>query len=181
VKLNQGALVTTLLFARLCSAGALASSTAPTTIGVSSEADLSVTKSDSPDPVILSASPNLTYSLTVTNHGPADATSVLLEDTLPSTVTAITASGGCAYNSDSHTILCFLGTIADGDSRLLQIDVMANAVGLITNSVEVLGFQTDPNPSNNSDSQMTTVSDPELIFGDGFELGHLSRWSVSFP
>ena len=48
-------------------------------------ADLSVTKADSPDPV-LSGQP-LTYTLTVHNDGPASAPSVSLTDTLPAGVT----------------------------------------------------------------------------------------------
>ena len=45
-------------------------------------ADLGVTKFDSPDPVI--AGNQLTYTITVTNDGPCDATGVTLEDVLPS-------------------------------------------------------------------------------------------------
>ena len=48
-------------------------------------ADLSVTKSDSPDP--LYAGEQLTYALTVHNAGPSSAGGVTLTDTLPSGVT----------------------------------------------------------------------------------------------
>ena len=57
--------------------------TADTTVRPS--ADLSLTKSDSPDPV--QAGELLTYSLGVHNAGPQSATGVVLTDTLPGGVT----------------------------------------------------------------------------------------------
>ena len=45
------------------------------------EADLEITKSDSPDPVTTGS--DLTYTITVTNNGPDAATSVTVTDTLP--------------------------------------------------------------------------------------------------
>ncbi|MGH2670667.1 MAG: beta-propeller fold lactonase family protein, partial [bacterium] len=53
-------------------------------------ADLSLTMADSPDPVV-KGSP-LTYTLTVTNQGPATATGVTLQDPLPSDVTFVSAA-----------------------------------------------------------------------------------------
>ncbi len=56
--------------------------------------DLSITKTDSPDPVIAGA--NLTYAIAVTNSGPTTATNVTMSDPLPSGTTfqSITAPPG---------------------------------------------------------------------------------------
>src|SRR3954468_9065634 len=79
------------------------------------DADLSITKTDSPDPVVQGN--NLTYTIKVTNSGPLDATTVVVTDNLPSTsdvdfVSATSASGTCTRAS--NTVTCDLGTIANG-------------------------------------------------------------------
>src|SRR5207237_7916219 len=49
-----------------------------TTVHVVSRSDLSVSKISSPDPVV--AGYNLSYTITVTNHGPPHATAVTVMD-----------------------------------------------------------------------------------------------------
>ncbi|MGH9173683.1 MAG: FG-GAP-like repeat-containing protein, partial [Vicinamibacterales bacterium] len=55
-----------------------------------SEANLSIAKSDSPDPVIVGST--LTYNLAVTNAGPDEAADVTVTDVLPASVTFGSAS-----------------------------------------------------------------------------------------
>ena len=55
------------------------------------QADLSVIKSASPNPVV--AGSQLTYTFTATNNGPSNATGVTIVDTLPAGTTYISASG----------------------------------------------------------------------------------------
>src|SRR5512136_196517 len=52
--------------------------------------DLVVTKTDSPDPVLVGN--NLTYTVTVRNQGNVKARSVVMTDTLPVSVTLVTVS-----------------------------------------------------------------------------------------
>ena len=69
---------------------------APTTT-VDPAADLSLTKSDAPDPVL--AGQLLTYTLTVAQRGPSSATGVTVTDTLPAGVTfdsATSSQGSCS-------------------------------------------------------------------------------------
>ena len=54
--------------------------------------DLSIAKVDSPDPVVQGSS--LTYTVTVTNNGPSNATGVVMTDTLPAGVTVQHGGGG---------------------------------------------------------------------------------------
>src|SRR5262245_47027411 len=120
-------------------------------------ADLQITKSDSPDPVAVGQL--LTYTLEVTNNGTDSATGVVATDTLPPTVTFVSASTSCT--NDSGTVTCPLhlsGPMAPGIAVRRTITVAPNTAGTITNSVSVTGDQTDPVLANNTASETTTVS-----------------------
>jgi len=116
-------------------------------------ADLSITKTDSPDPVLVHDL--LTYTIKVTNHGPDDASKVVVTDTLASTVTFDSASSGC---TGTKTIVCALGTIADGASKTVTIKVVPNKEGTVANSASVASGTNDPNTNNNSATATTTVN-----------------------
>ena len=60
------------------------------------EADLQISKSGNPDPVI--AGQSLTYTLVITNQGPADANSLTITDTLPGGV-SLASAAGCSRRS----------------------------------------------------------------------------------
>lgn len=128
-------------------------------------ADLAVTKSDTPDPVF-SGGPQLTYSITVTNNGPDDATNVLLVDTLPAEVTFDTATpsaGDCDQVATLGEVECRLGSIASGNNMTVTVvvtpDTVTEATG-ITNTVTVSATEEDPNLENNTASAFSTVNPP---------------------
>lgn len=117
-------------------------------------ADLSVEKSDNPDPVI--AGDLLTYTIRVTNNGPNDATNVTLTDTLPPGVTFDSASPGCTFYAPNQ-VVCALGTIPVGGFVEITITVQPNTPGTIINTAEADADENDPNPDNNQDSEETEV------------------------
>lgn len=117
-------------------------------------ADLSVTKSDDPDPVM--SGNDLTYTITVTNGGPNDATNVTLTDTLPSGVAFVSASPGCSFSAPD-TVICSLGTLFANSSLDVTIVVRPTEPGTITNTVGVTAAEDDPNPNNNQDTEQTEV------------------------
>jgi uncharacterized repeat protein (TIGR01451 family) len=116
-------------------------------------ADLSLTKTDAPDPVAPRGT--LTYTLRATNNGPNGATDVHLLDTLPAGVTFGNASAGCVHAAGQ--VDCALGTLVSGASATVTITVTPNAKGVIINTASVGSSAPDPNRSNNTATTETTV------------------------
>jgi uncharacterized repeat protein (TIGR01451 family) len=121
-----------------------------------SGADLSITKSDSPDPVMIGDT--LTYALDVSNAGPETASEVIVTDDLPASVTFVSATptqGTCSHLAG--TVTCSIGTLASGGNTTVDIEVTPNSAGLITNTASVSSDTDDPDQTDNSDAEDTTV------------------------
>ena len=119
-------------------------------------ADLSVAKSDSPDPV--SKGTQLTYSILITNNGPGTATGVQLTDTLPASVQFVSAAstaGSCAQAGSM--VACNLGDLSNGASVTIAIIVTPKKTGTISNTAQVSSSSPDPETANNTAIEQTTV------------------------
>ena len=142
-----------------------------TTVDVA--ADLSITKSDSPDPAVAGAS--LSYTVMVTNNGPSDATAVTLTDTLPAGVAFVSSTPDSPTCTESSgTVSCTLGALNAGETTTVAIEVTVSSatIGTITNTASVTGNETDPDDTNNSASVDTTVIllDVDVPVVPGFNL-----------
>jgi uncharacterized repeat protein (TIGR01451 family) len=136
-------------------------------------ADLSLRKSDSPDPVTVGGP--LTYTINVANAGPDAGTNVVVTDNLPKDVSFVSANstqGSCTISSNKRKVTCKLGTIGvtvgpsyspsgpvyTPGAASITIQVVApKKAGSITNSASVTGDQKDPKAGNNSASATTRV------------------------
>ena len=122
------------------------------------DADLAVTKSDSPDPVEVDGT--LTYTVTVQNLGPMQADGVSLTDALSASevefVSATPSVGTC--NFAANTVTCALGTIANATSATVTIVVKPKKTGTLSNTAVVASPEDDNTPANNTATATTTVT-----------------------
>src|SRR5262245_6559332 len=120
------------------------------------DADLSITKTDSPDPVV--AGSNLTYTIKVENPGisTGPATNVVVTDTRPSGVDHVSATGGSCQKSGS-TVTCDLGQVNAGSTATVTIVVKTKKPGTLSNTASVSSPE-DVVLTNNSATATTTVS-----------------------
>ena len=120
------------------------------------DADLSLTKSDSPDPV--STNGTLTYTIAVANGGPLAATSVVVTDTLDNQVDFVSASstaGTCSRQG--KTVTCDLGTLAATATATVTIVVKAPKKAQTISNTATVASPEDNTAGNNSDTETTSV------------------------
>jgi uncharacterized repeat protein (TIGR01451 family) len=103
---------------------------------------------------------NLTFTLTVVNHGPSAATGVTLTDTLPSgvVVQSKTASQGGTPTQSGNVVTANLGGLAPGATATVTIVVQPTATGSLLNSAQVKSNETDSVPANNLATVTATVT-----------------------
>ncbi|MGP8080218.1 MAG: DUF11 domain-containing protein [Dehalococcoidales bacterium] len=120
------------------------------------------------------ATPNqqgtITYTVTLTNNGPADATGVTVYDQLPQGVTYVSSStnqGSYDNTSGNWTV----GSVADGASAQLNITVTVNmgTGALEIDNVSAMAYadQPDSNLNNNDATASVTVNGADLALTNG--------------
>ena len=119
----------------------------------SPQADLSISKTGSRDPVTVGEM--LTYTLRVANDGPDAASSVVATDSLPPEVTFVSASPSCTHGGG--TVTCSHASIPSGNAVTFQIDVRPTAHGTIRNTARVSAATADRDPNDNIATLLTTV------------------------
>ncbi len=129
-----------------------------------SSADVSVTLTDTPDPVAPGA--QLTYVATLLSNGPAGATNASISLPLPSPTILVSASassgGSCSGNP---VVVCsWPGTTAASISRVatIVVTVPATASGTLSATVTA-GASNDANAANNTASTTTAISRRRVV------------------
>jgi len=123
-----------------------------------SGADLSVSVSDSPDPV--ATLQNVAYTVDVSNAGPLTADGVSLVLDIDESWSAINRPSGCTQTLFPTTkVTCSLGSLAAGDSVSKVLGVSWGEAGdqTVKATVSATG-PVDPDASDNSETETTTVS-----------------------
>jgi uncharacterized repeat protein (TIGR01451 family) len=121
-------------------------------------ADLSIVKTDTPDPVAAGAA--LAYTLTVTNAGPDTATAITVTDTFPAGLTSVTGSGtGWTCPAPAAGVLtCTRASLAVTTAPVITVTGTAPPTGPLSNTASVSSATSDPVPGNNSDTESTAVT-----------------------
>jgi uncharacterized repeat protein (TIGR01451 family) len=140
-------------------------------IGAVSSADLAITKTDSPDPVVTGS--NLTYTINVGNNGAGPAVFAKWQDTLPAGTSLQSFSTAAGWSCSTPpigsggTITCKKDTVADGESAsftiVTRVDCALADGALINNTATITSTTSDPNPANNSASTTTVASNPPPV------------------
>jgi uncharacterized repeat protein (TIGR01451 family) len=135
------------------------------TANVQSSADLAVSNSDSPDPVL--AGNQITYTIDVANAGPASATSVTLADALPAGTTFVSVSAPSGFSCTTPavgangSVTCSGGTVDLGGASfqlVVKVDSSVAAGTMLSDTATVSTPTPDPNPGNESANATTTVN-----------------------
>jgi uncharacterized repeat protein (TIGR01451 family) len=132
----------------------------------------------------------LTYTITVTNNGPADVVGASVTDAFPAGLLDVSwicvASGGSSCTAaGSGPITDSVDLLAGGTATYTATGTVANGTANpLQNTASVLepaGYS-DTNSTNDSDTESTPVTPPaDLLFYDGFESGDTTAWSSSVP
>jgi uncharacterized repeat protein (TIGR01451 family) len=123
--------------------------------------DLSVSKTDSVDPIFVGD--DTTYTMVVKNSNTvSSATGVTLQDSLPAGLTFVsgtTSQGGLVTPpvGSSGIVTANIGTMAPNAIVTVTVTAKGAAAGVQVNSATVSGNETDSNSSNNTATQSTTV------------------------
>jgi len=119
--------------------------------------DLSVTVTDSPDPV--TATSNLTYTARIINNGPAGATGTTFTNFLPAGVNLLSAtSSHGTLTTNATQIVGNLSTVGVGVQVTVTFVVSPTTFGAKTNRLTVQSDKADPDLANNTALTPNTVS-----------------------
>ncbi|HKQ75439.1 MAG TPA: S8 family serine peptidase [Blastocatellia bacterium] len=143
-------------------------------IGAVSSADLAITKTDSPDPVV--AGTDLTYTINTNNNGSGPAVFAQMQDPLPAGTRLQSFSGAAGWNcatppiGSGGVITCRKDTLAVSESASFTVVVRVDAGvpdgATLTNTATISSQAGDPNGANNSATATTAViarADLEVI------------------
>ncbi len=111
-----------------------------------------------------SSGDTIVYTLVATNHGPNDATSVLVTDVLPVGVSYVSddsASSGTVYDPAAGTWT--IGGLSRGQSRTLNVTVrVTTTLDRVINTARIDGHEDDLNPANDTAQAIIAVDGTDL-------------------
>lgn len=119
-------------------------------------ADVSIKKTSSANPV---QGQSISYTLEISNAGPAAASAVTVMDSLPASLTNCTVQSGACTIAGS-VVTCTLASLGASVSTSVVFSCTAGQAGALTNSATVTHGEPDPNSGNDQATDTTTVAVP---------------------
>ncbi len=105
---------------------------------------------------------NVTFTITLTNDGPSDATNVVVSDALPTGYIYLSDDSGGTYNAT--TGLWNVGTIAGGSNVVLNVTAQVNTSGDYNNVAEVVSaIQLDPDSTPGNGNPFEDDQDEQSV------------------
>ncbi len=141
--------------------------------------DLGVALVAQPDSIAVGA--DLTYSLAVSNQGPASAINVVVTNRLPDNVNFVSATasqGSCSQAGG--VVTCTIGNLGVNGIATVEIIVTTTTTGNLTATVGVTALNTDPNLANNGATATTAVLNPPMIVTSPTSLTRVPGQSAAF-
>ncbi|HWY67012.1 MAG TPA: PKD domain-containing protein [Terriglobales bacterium] len=124
---------------------------------LSGGADLGVTLSA---PAAVNVGANITYSLSVSNAGPLNATGVTLTASIPNSTVVSLSPNTCTSTTTTQgtNISCPIGSLAaNGQPVSATFITLPSSPGTITATANVSGIESDPNLAKNTASATTST------------------------
>jgi uncharacterized repeat protein (TIGR01451 family) len=137
----------------------------PVLVGLFQNADLAITKTDSPDPV--TAGTNLTYTITVNNNGPDVASNASWSDTLPAGTAFVSLPAVAGWScttpavGSGGTVTCSNASFAVGSAVFtltVAVDPSVASGTILSNTAAVTSDTGESSPGNESATATTTVA-----------------------
>jgi uncharacterized repeat protein (TIGR01451 family) len=128
-----------------------ANNTDAAAVVIAPQADLSIVKRASAATVPLFT--DVTYTLSIANAGPNDATGVTVTDEVPAGMLFVSADPACTFDAAAASVTCAIGALANGASQDVTVTLRPQpplAGQNVLNSATVIGAQPDPNLADNS-------------------------------
>jgi uncharacterized repeat protein (TIGR01451 family) len=126
-------------------------------------ADLSIVQSVAGGSAFI-AGANLTFTMSVVNHGPVTASNVVVTDVLPAGTMLISATPSQGSCSGTNTLTCAVGALVNGGTTTINVILeTAATAGTLSNTVTVAASQVDPNPADNSSTSIITTINSSSI------------------
>ena len=150
---------------------------------VTAQADLSITKTDG----VATAQPgtNTTYTIVASNAGPSTAPAAAVVDNFPEACTTanwtcVGSGGGTCAAAGSGNINQSVNLPAGASVTFTAVCAISpTATGTLENTAAIGVGVNDPNPANNTATDIDALSNELLV--DGFESGDTSQWSATVP